>query len=202
MRTGEGQRGADCERVDVSEPASISASIAGRYASAVFDLAKESKSVAGLEKDVAALGEALAASPELRDLIDSPLYSREAQGKAISAVAAKMGLSGMVGNTLALMADKRRLFVLPQLLSALTAMIADDKGEMTADVTAAQALSAAQQKKLAATLSAKSGKKVNLNIRVDESLIGGMIVKLGSKMIDSSIRSKLASLQNAMKEVG
>lgn len=186
----------------MSESASISTSIAGRYASAVFDLAKDGKSVASLEKDVADLAGALKDSDALRDLIASPIYSRDQQSKAIAAIAAKMGLSGTMSNTLALMASKRRLFVLPQLLSRLTDMIAADKGEMTADVTAAQALSADQQAKLAQTLATKTGKTVKLNIRVDESLIGGMIVKLGSKMIDTSVASKLASLQNAMKEVG
>ena len=113
-----------------------------------------------------------------------------------------MKLSGILANTLGLMAANRRLFVLPQLLSALTAMIAEEKGEVTADVTAATDLTAAQSKKLAASLKASVGKDVKLNVSVDESLIGGLIVKVGSKMIDTSIRSKLASLQNVMKEVG
>lgn len=194
--------GQNCERVDVSESASISTSIAGRYASAVFDLAKEGDAVAGLEKDVAALSAALGDSADLRDLIASPVYSRDQQRGAIGAIAQKMGLSATMANTLALMASNRRLFTLPQLLARLTDMIAEDKGEMTAEVTAAQALSAEQENKLAQTLASKTGKTVKLNIRVDDSLIGGMIVKLGSKMIDTSVRSRLASLQNAMKEVG
>lgn len=186
----------------MSEPASISASIAGRYASAVFELSQESKSLATLESDVAALEASIASSADLRDLISSPLYSRAAQRSALDGIAAKMGLGTVATNTLALLADKRRLFVLPHLLAALRARIADAKGEMTADITAAQALSDAQAKKLAATLSKQSGKTVKLNVAVDESLIGGMIVKLGSKMIDTSVASKLASLQHAMKEVG
>lgn len=186
----------------MSEPASISASIAGRYAAAVFELSQEGKALAALEADVAALEAALAESADLRDLIASPLYSRDAQSRAVAALAAKMALSKTTASTLALMADKRRLFVLPQLLAALRARIADAKGEMTATVTAAQALTEAQAKKLAATLSRQSGKTVKLNVAVDESLIGGMIVKLGSKMIDTSVAAKLASLQHAMKEVG
>ena len=113
-----------------------------------------------------------------------------------------MGLSGIVGNTLKLMATKRRLFVLPQLVGSLRALIADEKGEVTADVRAASALSAEQEATLAATLKSSVGKDVKMNITVDESLIGGLIVKVGSKMIDTSIRSKLNNLQNAMKEVG
>lgn len=186
----------------MSEPASISASIAGRYATALFDLSKEDKALKALESDVEALDAALAASAELRDVISSPIYSRDAQGAAIGAVAAKMGLSAPVANTLALMSQKRRLFVLPQLIAALRAMIAEEKGEVTAEVTSAQALSKAQADKLSASLKASVGKTVKLKTTVDESLIGGMIVKLGSKMIDTSIRSKLASLQNSMKEVG
>lgn len=186
----------------MSEPASISAAIAGRYAAAVFELAQEAKGLAALEADVGALGDALGSSPELRDLISSPVYSRDEQGAAIAAIAAKMGLSAPLSNGLKLMAAKRRLFAVPQLLKALAEAIAEAKGEVTADVTSATKLSKAQADKLAETLKAKTGKTVKLNVAVDESLIGGMIVKLGSRMIDTSVKAKLASLQNAMKEVG
>lgn len=186
----------------MSEPASISAGIASRYATAVFELVKEAKGLKALETDVAALSTALKDSPELRALIASPVYSREEQTGAVAALAKKMGLSATLANTLSLMGDNRRLFVLPQLLSALDAMIAEEKGEVTADVTAAAALTKAQADKLAKSLSASVGKTVKLNTTVDDSLIGGLIVKVGSKMIDTSIRSKLASLQNSMKEVG
>jgi F-type H+-transporting ATPase subunit delta len=194
--------GQQIERVDVSEPASISAGIAARYASAVFDLAKDAKNLAGLEADVDALDALVSGNAEVRELISSPVYSRDEQGRAIAALAAKMGLSETVTGALGLMAGKRRLFVLPQLIASLRARIADEKGEVTAEVTAAEALTKAQSDKLAATLKARIGKTVKLNVAVDESLIGGLIVKVGSKMIDTSIRSKLASLQNAMKEVG
>ncbi len=186
----------------MSEPASISAGIAGRYATAVFELAKEAGGLAGLEADVAALGQALKDSADLRGLIASPVFSRDEQGRAVAAIAAKMGLSPTVANTLSLMAANRRLFVLPQLLSALADMIAEEKGEVTAEVTAAAELTKTQAEKLAASLKKSVGKTVKLDTTVDESLIGGLIVKVGSKMIDTSIRSKLASLQNAMKEVG
>lgn len=189
-------------RVDVSEPASISAAIAGRYATAIFELAQEGRGLDALEADVKALGEALAASADLRDLIASPIYTRPQQEAAIEAVAKPMGLSLPMQNGLALMATKRRLFVLPQLLKQLSALIAEAKGEVTADVTSAAPLSAEQQQALSAALAQKSGKIVKLNVAVDESLIGGMIVRLGSQMIDTSVRAKLASLQNTMKEVG
>lgn len=192
----------DIGRVDVSEPASISASIAARYATAVFEISREANGLDALEKDLDALRGALSSSAELRDLINSPMYSRDEQAGAIGAIAKKMGLGGAVANTLQLMAQNRRLFALPALIEALSAMIADAKGEVTADVTAATELTAAQAEKLAGALAKQTGKTVKLNVAVDESLIGGMIVKLGSKMIDTSIASKLASLKNAMKEVG
>jgi F-type H+-transporting ATPase subunit delta len=186
----------------VSEPASISLGIAARYASALFDLAKEGGALKALEADVTALTETLAASEDLRAVIASPVISREDQGRAIAAIGAKLGLSTLTANTLALMADKRRLFVLPQFMTALADLIAAEKGEVTAEVTAARALTAAQSKKLAETLKARVGKTVKLKTTVDESLIGGLVVKLGSTMIDTSVKAKLAALQNAMKEVG
>ena len=186
----------------MSEPASISTGIAARYATAVFDLAKETNSVKAIEADVEALDTALADSADFNALIQSPIYSRDEQGTAIAAIAAKMGLSETMINALALMASKRRLFVLPQLVATLRAAIAEDKGEVTADVISAKALTKAQADKLAKTLKASVGKDVNIKATVDESLIGGLVVKVGSKMIDTSIRSRLNSLQNAMKEVG
>jgi F-type H+-transporting ATPase subunit delta len=188
--------------VDVSEPASISTAIARRYASAVFDLAKEGKSLKALESDIDALDAALDDSADLRDLISSPLYSRDEQSGAIAGVAKKMKLSVATSNLLGLMAAKRRLFVMPQLLTALRDLLADEKGEVTAEVSSAKALTKAQSDKLAATLKKQSGKDVIIKSTVDDSLIGGLIVKVGSRMIDTSILSRLKALQNTMKEVG
>jgi F-type H+-transporting ATPase subunit delta len=192
----------DLGRDDVSETASISSGIAERYATALFELAKESNALKSLEGDIDALDAALARSADMQTLIASPLYSRADQSSAIAAIAAKMGLSALVANTLALMAEKRRLFVLPQLIAILREKISTEKGEVTAEVTAAVKLTAAQAKELAATLKARVGKTVILKTTVDESLIGGLVVKLGSTMIDTSVKAKLAALQNAMKEVG
>jgi F-type H+-transporting ATPase subunit delta len=188
--------------VDVSEPASISSGIAARYATAVFELARESKSLSKLESNLDDMSAALDASADLRALIASPVLSREVQGSAIAAIADKMKLVPELRNGLALMAAKRRLFVLPQLIARLGDMIAEDKGEVRAEVTSAKALSKAQADTLAKTLKARIGRDVKLKTTVDESLIGGLVVKVGSKMIDTSIRSRLDSLQNAMKEVG
>ena len=186
----------------MSEPASISTGIAARYASAVFDLAREGGSIGALETDVDSIDAVLHESADFRTMIASPVITREEQSGAIVAVAAAMGLSPLASNTLALMSQKRRLFVLPQLVTELRARIAEAKGEVTAEVTSAAPLSADQASKLAATLKARVGKDIKLKTAVDESLIGGLVVKLGSTMIDTSIRAKLAALQNSMKEVG
>ena len=113
-----------------------------------------------------------------------------------------MGLHGITANTLRLMASKRRLFVTRDLARQLREMIARERGEVTAEVTAARDLSDAQRQSLAEALKNAVGRDVNINLSVDESLIGGLVVKVGSKMIDTSIRTKLDSLQNTMKEVG
>jgi len=186
----------------VSEPASISTGIAARYATALFELARETGGLGALEADVSALQVALTESADLRSLISSPVYSRDDQGRAVAAISKEMALMGLTSNTLKLMAANRRLFVLPQLLVVLRDQIAAAKGEVTADVIAAKALSAKQATALAKALSKSFDKKVQLNVAVDQSLIGGLVVKVGSKMIDTSIRSRLAALQNAMKEVG
>ena len=189
-------------RVDVSEPASISSGIAVRYAQAVFELVQDEGRLDELETDIQKLTDALAESTDLAGLINSPIYSRDAQSKAVLAIASKMKLTKTTCNTLGLMASKRRLFVLPSLLEKLSGLIADHKGELSAEVTSAKALTKAQSEKLSKVISARVGKNVKINVTVDGDIIGGLVVKVGSKMIDSSIRSKLNSLQNVMKEVG
>ncbi len=186
----------------MSEPASITQGIAGRYASAVFDIAKEGNDLNAMEQDVGALQTAISDSADLRDLISSPLYGQESQSAAVSAIAAKMGLSATMANLLGLLANKRRLFVLPGILSTLRDLLATDRGEMTAEVTTAKPLTDAQSASLAQTLSTQVGKTVSIKQTVDASILGGLIVKVGSRMIDTSIASKLNALQNNMKEVG
>lgn len=186
----------------MSEPASISSGIAARYATAIFELAKESKTLKSLEADVDALDGALTESADLRTLITSPVYTRDQVATAITAIAKKMNLSQNVAGALGLMAQKRRLFALPHVLSALRARIAHEKGEVTAEVTSAQALSKEQESDLVKTLKARIGKDIKLKLAIDESLIGGLVIKVGSQMIDTSIRAQLAALKNSMKEVG
>ncbi len=186
----------------MSETASISTGIALRYATAVFELAKEDGSLDVVERDMDALESALADSGDFRDLISSPVYTREEQRNAIIAIAERMRLSDSISNLLGLMASRRRLFLLPHLFRALRALISEEKGEVTAEVATASALTERQRERLAETLKASVGKEVKMIMTVDESLIGGLVVKVGSKMIDTSVASRLAKLQNAMKEVG
>ncbi len=182
--------------------ASISSSIAGRYATALFELSLEAGQIDALQNDISALGDALSGSAELRDLMSSPLYHRDQAQAAIGAVASAMGLSDVLANTLRLMASKRRLFVVPALVGAVGDLIAQHKGIVVADIVTARALSDEQTAKITQSLHKSLGKTVNLNATVDESLIGGLVLKVGSRMIDTSIRSKLNSLQHSMKEVG
>jgi F-type H+-transporting ATPase subunit delta len=186
----------------VSSAASLTAGVAGRYATALHELARETGAVDRVEADLLALEAALKASADLRSLITSPVYSRAEQAAALRALAARMGLGPEVTNTLGVMAQNRRLFVLPRMIEAVKALIARDRGEVTAEVASARPLTEAQRAELVATLREKIGQEVRLEEKVDERLIGGLVVRVGSRMIDTSIRSKLDRLQNAMKEVG
>ena len=186
----------------MSETASISMGVASRYARAIFDLVLESDEIAELENNVQSLHEALDNSQELRDLIASPLYTRDDQKAAIVAIGIKMKLLANLTNTLALMASKRRLFVMDSFLRQLKILIAEHKGEITAVVVSAKSLTQGQSDKLAKAIKERVGKEIKINASVDESIIGGIVIKVGSKMIDTSLRSKLNSLQTVMKEVG
>jgi len=168
----------------------------------MFEISKGNRTLSKLEANVDDLATALDESADLREMIASPVISRSDHEAAVSALAEKMALIPVTRRGLGLMARKRRLFVLPHLVQHLRALLAEEKGEVTADVTAAKAMTKAQQEKLAKALKASVGKDVKINLAVDESLIGGLVVKVGSKMIDSSIRSRLNALQNSMKEVG
>jgi F-type H+-transporting ATPase subunit delta len=186
----------------VSESISLVSSAAGRYATALFELADEGDALPQTEQDMEALGQALDSSDDLRTLLSTPIYTRDEQGRAMASVTEAMGLSALVKNLVGLMAGKGRLFVLGEVIDLFARLMAEHRGEVTADVTAARAMSDAQQAALVKTLKAAVGQEIKLNVAVDEAIIGGLVVKVGSKMIDTSIRSRLAPLQNAMKEVG
>jgi len=186
----------------VAVSASLSTGIAGRYATAAFELAEEQGALEQVETDLAQVKQALTESAELRRAVTSPLYARDEQAAAMNAVADAMGLSALTKNVIGLMGRKRRLFALAGVCDAYAAMMAERRGEMTAEVTAATPLSDEQRASLKEALKAAVGRDVNLDEKVDDALIGGLVVKVGSKLIDTSIRSKLAALQNAMREVG
>ena len=181
---------------------SYSGGIAERYATAVFDLAKEAGDIDALERDLDTLKAAHDESEDFRTLLTSPVYGREAQEKAVAALADRMGLGATMSNTLRLMAVKRRLFAVSALIAALRERIAAERGEVTAEVTSAKALSGEQSKRLSETLRTRFGKDVRIEETIDPAIIGGLIVKVGSKMIDTSIASRLAAMKNTMKEAG
>ncbi|MEL6197807.1 MAG: F0F1 ATP synthase subunit delta [Pseudomonadota bacterium] len=178
------------------------AGVADRYATALFDLALQQNALDTVEKDLTTLAEAMQASPDLRSVIESPLYSREVQGKAVSAVAAAMGVGTLTTNTLGVMAAKRRLFVLRDMITLFGRKAAEHRGEVTAEVVAARPLSAKQKTALSKQLKTALKREVKLDITVDDAIIGGLVVRVGSRMIDTSIRSQLTRLQNAMREAG
>ena len=177
----------------------ITASLQGRYASALYELASEQKAVPAVEADLAKLGEALAASDDLSALIRNPQVGREAAGAAMAEVAKLLGLSPLTLNFIGVLAGNRRLAKLPEIVRAFAAIAAAARGEVTADVTSAHALSKAQLAALAAKLKAREGKDVTIKTSVDPDLLGGLVVRIGSTQIDSSIRTRLNSLAQAMK---
>jgi F-type H+-transporting ATPase subunit delta len=178
------------------------ASMAGRYAAALFELAKDQRQLAQVERDLATLQAMLDASQDLRRLVRSPVISADDQGKALSAVFGKAGISGLTLNFIKLIARNRRLFAVGDMMKSFRALAARERGEVDADVTSAHALSAEQMQLLSDTLRTTIGKNVKMNTRVDAGLLGGLIVKVGSKMIDSSLRTKLDNLKVAMKGMG
>ncbi|MEM6440293.1 MAG: F0F1 ATP synthase subunit delta [Pseudomonadota bacterium] len=177
-------------------------SIAGRYATALYELASDEAALEAVEADLAAVAEALDGSEDLRAVVSSPIYTREETGGAMSALTTKMKLTPLTGNVIGLMAQNRRLFALGALCTVYARMMAERRGEVTAEVTSAQPMTKKQMTALSAALKQSVGRDVKLETAVDESLIGGLVVKVGSKLIDTSIRSKLSALQNAMREVG
>ncbi len=176
--------------------------LAGRYALALLELADEKRELDSVAEDLRGLKGVLAESEELRRLIRSPLFSREQQSAAMAAVLDKAGVGELTRRFVLLVARNRRLFALPQMIDAYLAELARRRGEVSAQVTSATALSDAQQRALVETLRAEVGSKVQVEVKVDPGLIGGLIVRVGSRMIDNSLRSKLQRLQLAMKGVG
>ena len=179
--------------------AGITASLQGRYASALYDLARDQNAVAVVEADLGQLGDSLALSDDFKALIRSPRVSRDAGARAIDAVAGVLALSPLTHNFLGVLAANRRLSALPDIIVAFAAIAAAGRGEVNAEVPSAHPLSADQLAALAAKLQAREGRTVKLTASVDPELLGGLVVRIGSHQIDSSIRTRLNTLAKAMK---
>jgi len=176
--------------------------VSGRYATALFELARDDKSIDAVRDDLNKFEAMLDESADLKRLVRSPVFAADAQSKALSAVLDKAGISGISANFLKVLTANRRLFAVADVIRAFRALVAKFKGEASADVTVAEPLSGKNLDALKAALQAISGKDVTLNVKVDPSIIGGLVVKLGSRMVDSSLRTKLNSIKHAMKEAG
>ncbi|MBX3493959.1 MAG: F0F1 ATP synthase subunit delta [Parvibaculum sp.] len=174
--------------------------MAGRYATALFELAEAQGALDAVAGDLAAIGRMLDESSDLARLVRSPVFSADEQTRAFGAVLDKAGTSTLVKNFIGLVIQNRRLFALRGMISAYTAILARTRGEMTADVASAHPLNEAQLANLKASLKTATGKDVHIDTHVDATLLGGLVVKVGSRMIDSSLKTKLNSLQIAMKE--
>jgi F-type H+-transporting ATPase subunit delta len=175
--------------------------LAERYAAALFDLADERRILDEVASDLRQLRAMVQASQDLLRLIRSPILSRDEQSKGIGALAERAGLSPLVRDFLAVVARNRRLFAVPAMIEAFLAKLAARRGEVTAEVFAAHPLSEAQLAALNEQLRHSIGSRVSVDVRIDPGLIGGLVVKLGSRMVDGSIKSKLQRLQLAMKSI-
>jgi F-type H+-transporting ATPase subunit delta len=181
-----------------SENVSV-AGLAGRYATALFELAVESNALDAVASDLKRLRSLIDGSPDMVRFVRSPVFTREEQGKAIDAIVSRLNVSALTKNFVGLLAQKRRLFALQGIVAAFDALVAARKGEISVSVVSAQALKPGQRDALVSTIKASVKRDVSVSESVDPSLLGGLVVKIGSRQIDSSLKSKLARLERAMK---
>jgi F-type H+-transporting ATPase subunit delta len=174
--------------------------VAGRYATALFELALEENALAKVEVDLNRFGQTLDAAEDLRRLVRSPVFSADEQERAMTAILEKIQIEGLTANFLKLIARNRRLFAAPDIIKAFRALLARHRGQTGAEVTSAAPLEEGQVRALQAALKAALHKDVQLDQKVDATLLGGLIVKVGSRMVDTSLRTKLNSIKLAMKE--
>ena len=186
----------------MASEAETSSGVAGRYANALFELAKEQKALESVAGDLNRFNEALDAFADLKRLVKSPVFTAEEQGRALAVILDQLRIEGLTKNFLLLVAKNRRLFATPDMIRAFRAMLAHHRGETSAMVTAASKLTDGQITALKQALKAALGQEVMLEERVDPGLLGGLVVKVGSRMVDTSLRTKLNALKVAMKEVG
>jgi F-type H+-transporting ATPase subunit delta len=175
--------------------------VAGRYATALFELALENKAVDAVKKDLDQFDALIAGNADLNRLVRSPVFDADEQLRALSAVLAKAGIDGLAANFLRVITTNRRLFAVRDMIRGYRALVARHKGEVTAHVTVAEKLNDTHLDALKSALkSVTSGKDIDLDVKIDPAVIGGLIVKIGSRMVDSSLRTKLNSIKLAMKE--
>lgn len=184
-----------------SEDPSVSG-VPGRYATALFELARDEQEIDAVLVDLTRFETMLGESEDLRRLVRSPVFAADAQIKALTALLEDAGIGGISANFIKVLAANRRLFAVSDVTRVFRELVAQFRGEATADVTAAEVLSVRNLDALKAALNAVTGKSVTLNVKVDPAIIGGLIVKIGSRMVDSSLRTKLNSIKHAMKEAG
>lgn len=173
--------------------------MAGRYAAALFDLAKDQGQIDQVEKDIEGFQNLLDMSEDLRRMVASPVIPEDEQANAIANLLEKAGISGLTANFFKLVAKNRRLFAVSDMISAFRSIAAADRGEVTAEITTATELSDDQTAALKATLKESVGKDVQLDVSIDPAILGGLIVKIGSRMVDSSLRSKLSQMKVGLK---
>ena len=175
--------------------------VAGRYATALFDLARDSNSIDAVRTDLDRFDALIAESPDLLRLVRSPVFSADEQLQALSAVLQRAGIGGLAEKFLRLVTSNRRLFAVRDMVKAFRTLVAEHKGETTAEVTVAEPLKDEHVVSLRAALKAVSGKDVDLAVKIDPAILGGLVVKVGSRMVDTSLRTKLNAIRHAMKEV-
>jgi len=183
----------------VENSSGLRASLAGRYATALFALAQETKAIDTVEASLNTLGAALAESDDLKAMTTSPVLSRGDAGKAIAAVAENLQLDGLTKNLLGVLSANRRLDQIASVIRAFSTLASSHRGEVTAEVTSAHPLDDTQIDTLKAQLKKRVGSDVSVNTQVDPTILGGLVVKIGSQMIDNSIKTRLNTLSQAMK---
>jgi F-type H+-transporting ATPase subunit delta len=179
----------------------IISGMAGRYATALFELALDNKAVDAVKKDLDQFETLITDNADFARLVRSPVFGADEQLKALSAVLIKAGITGLTGNFLRVITTNRRLFAVRDMIRAYRALVARHKGEVTAHVTVAEKLSDKSLDALKSAIkSVTGGKDIDLDMKIEPAIIGGLIVKVGSRMVDSSLRTKLNSIKLAMKE--
>ena len=181
---------------------SLTSALAGRYESALFGLARDRKALDEVAADLGRIASMIEQSPEFRRLIRSPVLKRAEQGRAAGAVLEAAGVGELARNLVGLLAEKRRLFVLSDVIGAYRAQLSRHRGEVSAVATSARPLTDGQVAALKKSLARTVGQEVTLSAEVDEGFLGGLVVRVGSRMFDSSLSTRLANLKNAMKGVG